>query len=296
MRGLLPPSVTRTGNTLAGRIADQPGRLILARSATPAPGDGCVPQPITICVGPTVRATSLSHAVGEPFSFDAYAAVDYGDLHMGKAVTVSGLPSWATFDPATGLVTGRPTDTGDTSIIVSGTNAVGQSTSQQITLTKVTPAPVYAYQSWTGPGWFDFSDNATITTASGNIQTVANKRSGGIALTREGTTAITPVASVQNGRAVARFTRNAAAPRTAGTCQCRNGPDQHHLPRRGQALYGDLGLHPYGCKHRVYLGVVGHAQSGQRASDRAGAPCGGRVFSAAGTLGAGQQRCILGCG
>lgn len=218
VRGLLPPSVTRAGNTLAGRIADQPGRLILARSVTPAPGDGCVPQPITLCVGPTIRTSALTYTEGQAFSFDAYAAVDCGDLHMGKAVTVTGLPAWASFNPTTGLVTGTPTNTGNSSFTVSGTNAVGQSASRQITLTRVAPAQqppagsAAAYETWTGPGWFDFSDTATITTSGGNISTVANKRTGGTSLTREGATAVTSAAAAQNGRAMARFARSATDP------------------------------------------------------------------------------------
>lgn len=218
VQGLLPPSVTRTGNTLAGRIADQPGRLILARSVTPAPGDGCVPQPITICVGPTIRSSALTYTEGQPFRFDAYATVDCGDLHAGKAVTVTGLPAWATFDPVTGIVTGNPTNTGDTSLTVSGTNAVGQSASRQIALTRVAPveqpgggtSPA-SYEGWTGPGWFDFSDAATIATSGNTITAVSNKRSGN-GLSREGSTAITLVPAAQNGRAVARFARNTSDP------------------------------------------------------------------------------------
>ena len=305
VRGLLPPSVTRTGNTLAGRIADQPGRLVLARSATPVQGDGCIPQPITILVGPTIRTNTANGTEGQPFSFDAYAAVDCGDLHAGKSITVTNLPAWATFTPATGLVTGTPTGSGPFTFTLSGTNAVGQSVSGTVTgaiasvapaapafttqpaltggtglgntvtvslgAARGTPAPtitgqlarpgrapvsvvngatftieasdqggninlvatatnatgsvqatrtlavpaagaVPAYESWTGPAWFDVSDNATVTTASGNINAIANKRAAGASLTREGATAVTLAAAAQNGRSMARFARSTTDP------------------------------------------------------------------------------------
>ena len=309
VRGLLPPSVTRTGNTLAGRIADQPGRLILARSVTPAPGDGCVPQAITLCVGPTIRPRTAAGTAGTAFSFDAYAAVDCGDLHAGKAVTVTNLPAWATYNASTGLVTGTPAAAGSFGFTVSGANAVGQSTSASIAVTIAaattadvapafteqpaltgstalggtitidlgaasgSPAPTLtgtltrpgraatavvdgatftieaadqggtvqlsvtaantagsaqataslaipageqatpaAYAAWTGPGWFDFSDSATISTSGSNISAVANKRTGGTNMTREGAAAITVAAAAQNGRSMARFARNTADP------------------------------------------------------------------------------------
>lgn len=99
-RGLLPASVTRTGNTLSGTISDQPGRLILARSATPVAGDGCVPQPITICVGPRISLSDMVFTVGDAISLDIYAARDCGDLHMGKQIAVTGLAgSGLTYDP-----------------------------------------------------------------------------------------------------------------------------------------------------------------------------------------------------
>lgn len=309
VRGLLPPSVTRAGNTLAGRIADQPGRLILARSVTPAPGDGCVPQPITLCVGPTIRPRTAAGTAGTAFSFDAYAAVDCGDLHAGKAVTVTNLPAWATYNASTGLVTGTPAAAGSFGFTVSGTNAVGQSTSASIAVTIAaattadvapafteqpaltgstalggtitidlgaasgSPAPTLtgtltrpgraatavvdgatftieaadqggtvqlsvtaantagsaqataslaipageqatpaAYAAWTGPGWFDFSDSATISTSGSNISAVANKRAAGASLTREGATAVTLAAAAQNGRSMARFARSTTDP------------------------------------------------------------------------------------
>jgi hypothetical protein len=135
VRGLLPPSVTRTGNTLAGTIGDNPGQLVLARSATPALGDGCVPQPITIAVGPTIRWADQTFIEGSAVSVDLYALCDCGDLHIGKTVAVTGLAgSGLSYNASTGLLTGTPV-LGSYGIAVTVTNARGQTATRNFTLT-----------------------------------------------------------------------------------------------------------------------------------------------------------------
>lgn len=143
---------------------------------------------------------------------------------MGKAVTVAGLPAWATFNPTTGLVTGTPTNTGDTAITISGRNSLGQSATRTIPLTQTAPAPelppTYDYEVWTGPGWFDLSDTSTTTVSGGNIQAVANKRPGGVGLVATGTS-IEQIVD-QRGKHIALFNRNAdnvarLVPVTAGS-------------------------------------------------------------------------------
>ena len=134
-RYLLPDSVTRTGNTLAGTISDYPGRLVLARSYTPATGDGCIPQPITIAIGPRITLTNKSFTPGQSVSLDVYAACDCGDLHMGKAITVSGLSgSGLTYNATTGLLTGTIAS-GSYSVEISVTNSLGQVASKTVSVT-----------------------------------------------------------------------------------------------------------------------------------------------------------------
>ena len=211
VRKLLPASVTRTGNTLAGRIADQPGRLVLARSATPAEGDGCVPQPITVCIGPRITLSDMAFTVGDPVSIDVYAGCDCGDLHMGKQITVTGLAgSGLTYSAQTGMLTGTAAQ-GAHPIGISVTNAIGQTASKTIALTVAAASGPPAYASWTGPGWFDFSDDATLTLSGADIQAVANKRSGGVPLIGVGTP-VTRAPGIQNGRPIARFSRVTANP------------------------------------------------------------------------------------
>ena len=135
VRGLLPPSVTRTGNTLAGTIGDNPGQLVLARSATPALGDGCVPQPITIAVGPTIRWADQTFTEGSAVSVDLYALCDCGDLHMGKTIAVTGLSgSGLSYSTSTGMLTGNPV-LGAYSIGVTVTNSRGQTATRTFALT-----------------------------------------------------------------------------------------------------------------------------------------------------------------
>lgn len=212
VRTLLPPSVTRTGNTIAGTIADQPGRLILARSATPAAGDGCVPQPITIAVGPRVNLNDANIVTGATVNMDIFALCDCGDLHIGKTVSVSGLAgSGLSYSSATGLLTGTAAE-GVYSVTVATTNSLGQSANATKTFTVAAAPSAYAYESWGGPGWFDASDAATLTLSGSNITALANKRSGGGDLTAGGTASgIQTVAAAQNGRAVIRVVRDVSS-------------------------------------------------------------------------------------
>ncbi|MEQ5796359.1 Ig domain-containing protein [Paracoccus sp. NFXS7] len=209
VRGLLPPSVTRTGNTLAGTIGDNPGQLVLARSATPALGDGCVPQPITIAVGPVVRWSGTTVTEGQPISADLYALCDCGDLHMGKTVTVTGLAgSGLTYNAVTGLLTGTP-PLGSYTPTITVTNSRGQTASRTVTITAAAAGSGPAYASWAGPGWFDASDDSTLTLSGAEVTALANKRAGGGNLAGAGVAGTkNRVADAQNGRAIIRVTRD----------------------------------------------------------------------------------------
>ena len=71
------------------------------------------------------------------------------------------------------------------------------------------PATGPAYTRWTGPGWFDASDQPTISQDTGLVSGLANKRAGGGDLTRAG--AISRMALIENarnGRSAIRLTRD----------------------------------------------------------------------------------------
>lgn len=149
-RGLLPASITRTGNTLAGTFNDFAGRLILARSVTPQSGDGCIPQTITINIGPQIRTNNIQYQVGVAGSFDLYAACDCGDLHIGKQVTVTGLPAWATYNASTGLITWtNPPDVASINLTVTVTNSNGQSRTATVALAKQVTISGFIYDTFT---------------------------------------------------------------------------------------------------------------------------------------------------
>lgn len=74
----------------------------------------------------------------------------------------------------------------------------------------------YAYESWSGPGWFDASDASTITTSGGNITAMLNKVSGGGDLTAAGTAGRLVVsAAAQNGLDAISVTRDISGFTTA---------------------------------------------------------------------------------
>jgi hypothetical protein len=120
------------------------------------------------------------------------------------------LPSGLSYSDATGLITGTPTQIEASQVTFTVTNSAGQS--KVLSATVSIGAASYAYESWSGPGWFDISDAATITLSGSNITAIANKRSGGGNLTGAGTASERQLASgAQNGRDALRLTRDTSS-------------------------------------------------------------------------------------
>lgn len=96
-------------------------------------------------------------------------------------------------------------------ITIEAENIRGQKTSVQRTLAVAVPPPSingFAYETWTGPAWFDLSDDSTLTRSGTQINAIANKRAGGGDLVGGGTAANrTVVPTAQNGRQALRITR-----------------------------------------------------------------------------------------
>jgi hypothetical protein len=115
--------------------------------------------------------------------------------------------SGLSYSDTTGLITGTAIE-GSYTLSATVTNSVGQTKTQDITLTVAAAAP--AYESWTGPGWFDASDASSVTTSGSTVTSVANQRAGGDAL--NGGSAVTYVTGAQNGLNVFRFARNTSDP------------------------------------------------------------------------------------
>ena len=59
------------------------------------------------------------------------------DIDTGDSVTLTGtrIPSWATFNTSTGLLTGTPTDSGTHSVVITATDSNSAVTTQEFTIT-----------------------------------------------------------------------------------------------------------------------------------------------------------------
>lgn len=216
---------------ISGQGYDQAGRMIGHVVAwDDAKGGTAGFARVVVNIGPRITLGNQSLQSGAITPIDIYAACDCGMLttnaqgQRAKTITVTGLAgSGLTYDDATGMLSGNAV-AGAYNISISCTNSIGQSATRSINLTVAAPVTPPAdpqpgvnpaYASWTGPGWFDFSDDAAITmSGSGtNVDAVANKRAGQPALIREGASSVTrPAGLVQNGRRLIQFNRDTANP------------------------------------------------------------------------------------
>lgn len=207
----LPTGVTYNAGTRTLSVANTvtlPGRLHIMRYVNQV-GSTCEPQRIIVEVGPRITVPNLNPQVGVPFSYDVYAACDVGII-LPKTITVTGLPAGLSFNPATGLITGTATTESTQSVTITCTNASEQPATKVITLTVVPVAPSYAYESWTGPGWFDASDTTSVILGAGSaVASMNNKRSGGGNLTAGGAAnGLLVGVRTQNSKQVISVTRN----------------------------------------------------------------------------------------
>ena len=95
------------------------------------------------------------------------------------------------------------------------------------------PSSAPAYTSWSGPGWFDASDIATVTQDAGFVSGLLNKRASGGDLFRSGTAdRLSLIANARNGRSAIRLVRDTggrprlAAVPTAPVSQVFQGDDR----------------------------------------------------------------------
>lgn len=100
-------------------------------------------------------ALSASGTVGTPFSYQL-TATGTAPLTFGA----SGLPSWASFDAATGVLSGTPSSAGASSIGLSATNGIGTST-QTLVLTVDGPAIITSALTASGTAGEAFSYSLT---------------------------------------------------------------------------------------------------------------------------------------
>jgi hypothetical protein len=79
----------------------------------------CPPDPH--CTFPAIASGNIAAGeIGQPFEFQIQVTGNFSDI------TLIGLPSWATFDPETLLITGTPDVPGTTDVIVLANDACGE--------------------------------------------------------------------------------------------------------------------------------------------------------------------------
>ncbi|MFO0599797.1 MAG: putative Ig domain-containing protein [Myxococcaceae bacterium] len=113
-------------------------------------------------------ALTASGAVGSAFSYTLTAT---GNATI--VLSVSSLPAWATFNPATGVLSGTPTSAGTLSIGLSAVNGVGSS-QQTLLLTVSGPAVITSGLSVSGTAGQAFSYSMTAEGTAPLTRSIAN--------------------------------------------------------------------------------------------------------------------------
>ena len=104
----------------------------------------CPPAPI--CTFPAVTSAHVaSGEIGQPFSFLIQVTGGFVDI------TLFGLPSWATFDPNTLLITGVPDAAGSTDVTILANNACGEGVGAIAHLFITISANLMIWGNWLSP-------------------------------------------------------------------------------------------------------------------------------------------------
>lgn len=208
-----------TSRSLAASGFDQSGRMIGHLVAWDDTNGGTAGfARIVVNVGPRINLSALTYDVGNTVSLDVYAACDCGMLTTSaggakaKTISISGLSgSGLSYSDATGMLTGTAQE-GTYTLTITCTNSIGQSASKTLTLTVAAAAGPTSYTQWTGPGWFDASDDATIIRSGGTITDLMNKRAGSGNMGAQNAGGMAVVQNAQNGRQALAITGSTSAP------------------------------------------------------------------------------------
>jgi hypothetical protein len=194
------------------------GRMNFVLSAWETGGTG-EPLRFAVNLSPRITLDDFNVATGST-SVDVYAQCDCGVL-TPKTISVSNLgASGLSYNTSTGLLEGTAVEGTYADVAISCTNGAGQTTTATITITVAEESSDYT--TWSGPGWFDASATATVTTSGTNVLAVANKRFGGGNLDYAGNTGdVDLIASAQNGLSALRLTRNITGGSTDSGSQVR---------------------------------------------------------------------------
>ena len=184
----VPSWMTITGRTLSGTAPNasgiQYGAVTLGKGSTNQ-GMSVKPARFRFVSAPYFSgATSASFVNGQAGSYDLYAAWDcgrnfvqgVGNSRDAKGLTATGLPTGMTLG-TDGRITGTPTVNSSFTVTTTATNASGQTTSQNITMTVQAAATAVAapagITSATLVGSWDPADASTVTINAGLVSALA---------------------------------------------------------------------------------------------------------------------------
>lgn len=184
----------------------QPGTLHIVRY--PLEGGFARPQRLALHIGPRVTVSSLPNGqVGQPYSFDLYAAVEAGQLtsdasgQRAKTITVSGLPAGLSYNDSIGMVTGTPTAAASATVGLNAVNSRGQAVVANLSMTIAAASAGYVDTLPVTSGLLadiNPDDTSKVTASGGLVDSVAPSNGTAFTAASTGTARPTYVTGATN--------------------------------------------------------------------------------------------------
>lgn len=184
----------------------QPGTLHIVRY--PLEGGFARPQRLALHIGPRVTVSSLPNGqVGQPYSFDLYAAVEAGQLtsdasgQRAKTITVSGLPAGLSYNDSIGMVTGTPTAAASATVGLNAVNSRGQAVVANLSMTIAAASAGYVDTLPVTSGLLadiNPDDTSKVTASGGLVDSVAPSNGTAFTAASTGTARPTYVTGTTN--------------------------------------------------------------------------------------------------
>ncbi len=178
-----PAGVTYNSTTRVITIAPTSAKAGRINFVVKARAPGCVSGALRFAanVGPKINAATIPLAASATGTFDLYAVCDCGVLVSNaagfrtKTISVTGLPGWATYNDATGLISyTAPGTNSATTLTVTVTNSLGQTATATINLTVTATVTSFSDDFNRSNQTLETSTNWTRLDGSAGAITVAN--------------------------------------------------------------------------------------------------------------------------